>query len=255
MVGNIRIFYAFARSGGTLLNQLLGVHPDCLVLSEVNPAASYKSITAQAIEWLELLGEQEANWFEGLGYSEKIAVLAERAEHKGKMLIVRDWPTVNFLHSTAGDTIDATQLMEQRLYLQRNDRPLTEIALTRRSYGVYNSMVKNFSQFKHLGEDEFAESYIRYAEAIKEFKIFHMEDLQQKPATIISEILSHLKIPPCDPANLVDSFSDFLKCTGDNTLEFASSRDAGRIVKPEHVQRSDGANDLLRQADRILGYE
>ena len=94
---SVAVFISFARSGGTLVNKLLGVHPDCLVLSEVNPAASYKPVARQAFEWLGLVTEQETEAFGRLGYSAQLAELSRRAAQGHKRLVVRDWVTVNFL--------------------------------------------------------------------------------------------------------------------------------------------------------------
>ena len=110
--------YSFARSGGTLVNQLLGVHPQCLVLSEVNPASSVKPITEQAVEWLRLLNGKEINEFSSMPYHQKISLLHERAESENKKLIIRDWVSVNFLQNSAGDVKPSGKL-EQAFYLKR----------------------------------------------------------------------------------------------------------------------------------------
>src|SRR5437763_195444 len=106
------VVYSFARSGGTLANQLLGVHPDCLVLSEVNPAASVKSVAAQAADWLGLAAAPKE--LSALPYREQVRTLAQRALVAGKRLVIRDWVTVNFLPGTSAQTVPSGEL-EQAL--------------------------------------------------------------------------------------------------------------------------------------------
>jgi hypothetical protein len=255
----IPVIYSFARSGGTLVNQLLGVHPQCLVLSEVNPTASYKSIVEQAVEWLELVETHEVEEFSHLPYQQKIITLHQRSAEHGKRLIVRDWVTVNFLPECAGDLIIPSGQLEQKLYLEHAGFESMPLVIVRRSAAVYESIKQNFLHLRNLKIEVFAESYLEYARAVTAFPRIHMETLRAQPDITLKKILQWLDLNPDDSRALIKNFHDFKNCTGNTTLQATSESANARQILPPEVLNSPppvftGSHPALAEADRLLNY-
>ncbi len=252
----IPVIYSFARSGGTLVNQLLGVHPDCLVLSEINPAASYKPIFEQAVEWLGLLEEKEVDGFSFLPYHEKIKFLYDRAMVQKKNLVVRDWVTVNFLHGSAGKDIMPSGHLEQDLYLKRAGFQSVPLVITRKGEAVFKSIKSNFIELAELEMIDFAKSYLAYARAVSTFPIIHLEDLRSQPDTVLIKILNRFNLRSDVIDSLIQSFFTFKNCTGNVSLKGDNnSASAQKILPPDLASASLPTHPALIEANGILGYE
>lgn len=255
----IPIIYSFARSGGTLVNQLLGTHPQCLVLSEVNPTASYKSIVEQAVGWLGLVASHEVDEFSHLPYQQKIITLHHRSAEHGKRLIVRDWVTVNFLPECAGDRITPSGQLEQKLYLEHAGFELMPLVVARRSVAVYESIKQNFLHLRNLKIEVFAESYLEYARAVTGFPKIHIESLRAQPDMVLKKILKWLDLNPDDSRELIRNFHDFKNCTGNTTLRASRESATARQILPPEILSSNathftGSHPALAEADRLLSY-
>jgi len=250
----IPVIYSFARSGGTLVNQLLGVHPQCMVLSEINPAASFKSITEQALEWLGLLNEKEADEFESTPYHQKILFLHKLAARENKKLIIRDWVSINFLPGTAGD-IKPSRELEQIYYLKRAGLKPLPLVIARKGEAVYKSIRENFPNMASLSLKSFSEAYLRYACAVADFPKIHLENLRSQPEAILEEILNRFKLASDKNSMLLENFFNFKNCTGNVSLKKGNkSASAKTILPPEnHIQSK--SNPELTEANKILGYD
>jgi hypothetical protein len=259
LLRTIPVFHSFARSGGTLVNQLLGVHPQCLVLSEVNPAASFKPVAEQAHEWLGLVPAHEVPAFAGRPYREQIAILDERAAAAGKRLIVRDWVTVNFLPGAAREHTVPSGLLEQELYLERAALRPVPLVVARRSAAVYRSIRDSFAHLHDLAVELFAASYLRYARSVAAFPRVHLEKLRAKPSESLGEILRVFGLDDSGRETLLQSFHGYRRCTGNVTLQGQSeSAAATRILPPEAAARGDArdpTHPAMAEADGILGYD
>lgn len=259
-MNRIPVFYSFARSGGTLVNQLLGAHPQCLVLSEVNPAASYKSIAEQAVEWLGLIAAHEVEDFSYMPYHRQINLLYTRAAVQGKQLIIRDWVTVNFLAGSAGNNVVPSGQIEQELYLEYAGFESVPLIIARRGAAVYGSIKHNFSHLQDLEEKVFAEAYLEYARAVAKFPKIHMEALRAHPDTTLLEILRRFDLVSHHRSSLLQNFHDFRSCTGNTTLQVSSeSASARQILPPETLVSQEttltDTYQTLDEADRLLGYD
>lgn len=255
----IPVIYSFARSGGTLVNQLLGVHPQCLVLSEVNPAASYKPIVEQAVEWLGLVAANEASEFSRLPYSRQVMSLYDRAAEQGKSLIVRDWVTINFLPGCAGECIKPSGQLEQELYLERAGFKLLPLVISRRSAAIYRSIKQNFMHLQNLDIEIFKKTYLEYARAVSRFQKIHLEDLRANSDTTLIDILKQFNLDSGEWKSLLQEFHAFKNCTGNTTLPILTESAAAReILPPEELVSQEMAKSdtppLLVEADRLLGY-
>jgi len=249
----IPVLYSFARSGGTLVNQMLGTHPDCLVLSEVNPAASYMPVVEQAVQWLHLVELHEAPSVAALPYRRQIALLRERAAAKGKVLVVRDWVTPNFLRGSAGG-VEPSGRLEQALYLEREGLEPQPLVVTRRANAVYRSIGKNFSHLAELTLDTFADAYLAYAHAVARLPRLQMEAIRRAPQEGVERLFAHFRLDVAAVSAVLRDFHEFRQCTGNTTLEGnGGSSDARTVLPPEEVAAS--THPQLAEADRLLGYD
>lgn len=253
----IPVMYAFARSGGTLINQILGASPQCLVLSEINPAGSVISIETQASEWLDLLRPEEVKWFKKLTYVEKISFLSEKAKKAKKVLVIRDWPTLNFLPGIFQYPIDPSELLEQQLYLESHGFLIQSFVICRRSDRVFESIQKNFQHLKELKIEIFSDAYLNYAKSASFSPVFQLEKLCQNPKQVIAKILSTIQLNE-DVGYLLSNFYKFQKCTGNNSLGVPSLSSQAKDIfidigngLPGNVFRTD----KMKEADKLFGYE
>lgn len=249
----IPVLYSFARSGGTLANQLLGTHPQCLVLSEVNPAGSYKPVTEQAIEWLGLAAPREAAHLSSMPYRRLIAELRERAAARGRALVVRDWVTANFLPDTAPRVVPSGTL-EQAIYLERAGLEPIALVVSRRAAAVYRSIVTNFSHLGGLTVEAFGEAYLAYARAVAHLPRLHMESLRADPESGVRRLFESFGLDTAPVPDVLRDFHEFRKCTGNNTLEGrGGSADARSVIPPETPPAI--THPALAEADTLLGYD
>jgi hypothetical protein len=255
-VASLPVLISFARSGGTLVNQLLGVHPDCLVLSEVNPAGSCKPVADQAVEWLGLVAADEGDAFRGWPYRRQIAALEQRAAGRGKRLVVRDWVTINFLRGASAESVAPSGQLEQLIYLEAAGLAAKPVVVARRAREVHRSIRRSFRHMADLPLEDFADAYSAYARDVAGFPIVHLEQLRARPAESAARLLTILDLPPTDVERLLARFPSFDRCTGNNTLAVESaSAGADRVLPPEPDADWGAASDpRLAEADALLGY-
>lgn len=255
----IPILFSFARSGGTLVNQLLGVHPDCLVLSEVNPAGSVISLAAQASDWVGLIGPGEVEAFEALPYSRQIDLLNELATSTGKTLVIRDWVTVNYLSGVNGIEMMPSGLLEQFIYLTHAGYAIQPLVITRKAAAVYRSIRLNFAQLASLSVEDFALSYLAYARAVSDFPRVSLESLQTEPREALMHVLKTLLLSTTHVDRQLKEFANFQRCTGNNTLVEPVATTHSRQIAPTSHAPVSGADfarsPAFAEADRLMGYE
>ena len=254
----IPVFYCFARSGGTLLNQCLGITEGNLVLSEVNPHISCRSIEQQAHEWLGLLTSDERVVFSRLPYAQKIRQLHDRARSQKTQLILRDWCTVNFLARTAADETEPSGVLEQPFYLSTVGLTPRALVFTRRASAVYASIRENFPQLHKLDLNEFAEAYLEYARAVADLPIFKLEDFTVNPTEVMAAIAERLGVPVAK--DFKKRYRNFQHCTGNNLIWPPPRSLKAESINPrvEKQRQSDSLANAqhpkLGEADSIFGY-
>ena len=255
----IPIIYAYPRSGGTLVNRCLGSMPDNLILSEINPLGSVVSVPQQAQQWLNLLGEEELDSFNHQPYGQQILLLAKKAKESKQHLIIRDWVAANFIHNPSKENIlTPSFFLEQTLYLTHYGLTPSSVAIARRAADVYESITRTFP-YLQLDVQSFGEGYVTYAEAVKDYAIFHYETLCQDPQSQIRLICETLDINY--DADFIHKFYEFDRCTGDNDLKKSSRGGQIKEIKlfPSPLESQsyiEAQNDEnCRRADQLLGYE
>lgn len=256
----IRVIYNFARSGGTLLNKILGQHPDCIILSEISPCWAIKPLTDQALDWFGLIHAEEKAEFSAWPYTKQITLLDARATASGRHLVIRDWTTVSYLNTEKPRYRPASRVLEQEIYLQSAGYDILAVVLARRSVEVYHSMKTTFRNFQDLRPLEFLRGYLPYCRSVSRRKVFYLEDLQQNPVKITQSILQSLDLPLDNVEAMVASFNATVTCTGNNTLKsFRPSSSAQQIFSTKQKHRSVCHADISHKklfalADKILGY-
>ncbi|MBT9313005.1 hypothetical protein [Leptothoe kymatousa] len=252
----IPVYYAFARSGGTLLNRCLGGISGNIVLSEINPYLSVLDIDRQAIDWFDLVSKADYESFLGKNYVEKILYLNHCAQATHRRLIIRDWVSVNFLSNVAIGAFPS-KVLEQDLYLKQGGVNPIGIVFSRRAETVLASIKRTFQQFSEISTDDFASAYLSYAAAVSKFPIFHYEDFCENPSSVLQRICSKLDAF-YDPI-FVDKFHTYHQCTGDNNPgQEPSKYHLGMIavsgqVESELIEYSK--NEKIQEANLLLGYE
>ncbi|NMF85924.1 sulfotransferase family protein [Nodosilinea sp. P-1105] len=256
---NLSVFYTFARSGGTLINRCLSCIPGNLVLSEVNPHGSPISISYQAHKWLELLSDSEVLTFERLTYTEKISYLSQRSVCRGANLIIRDWPTLNFLDNVIPSSLlEPSLVLEQELYLNYAQLKHQAIVICRQAADIYDSLKRNFCNFENLTVEVFSERYLEYAKSIVGYKIVHYETFCTNPKDTCQNICQMLSINYDE--RFLEDFYKFYQCTGDNLLHHPPRGVQLKDIRPlesrvdsiYYIQAK--ANKNCQTADDMLGY-
>lgn len=256
---HLPIFYAFARSGGTLINRCLGSIPGNIVLSEVNPYYSVISVEKQAKDWFSLISDTEYESLLGHSYIHKVQHLAMAASASGKKLIIRDWVTVNFLADVLGNGLFVSSgLLEQEIYLTHYGFVTHPIVISRYSADVYDSVIRTFKQFQSLSVKDFGTAYLEYAKSVFQYPIFHYEDICREPETYIEKICKVLDIN-YDPS-FQNTFFEFEACTGDTRQPQVSRGKYMKTIAPLSSNTDSEAyiaalqDENCKQADKLLGY-
>lgn len=259
-MSELPVIYAFARSGGTLVNRCLGAIHGNFVLSEVNPHGSVVSLATQARDWLHLITEQQFSTFSQRSYGEQVRYLFDAAQQRNAYLIIRDWTSVNFLNNTVpGGYLLPSQVLEQNIYLRRYGFTPRSVVVTRRAADVYESLTRSFEQFRSLPVEEFGAAYLAYAKQVCHYPIVHYEQICIDPEAKIREICNLLAVN-YDPAFLTN-FNSFDRCTGDNLLQHPSRGAQLDTIKPIKSNRESAfyiaasLNQACREVDNLFRYE
>ena len=251
---DLSIYYAFARSGGTLLNRCLGCVSGNLVLSEVNPHQSVMPVEQQAHQWLGLIDEEEHGALQAKSYAEKIRAVLGKAIDRGKQLILRDWCSVNFLPLPRPHQTQPSGVLEQPLYLERIGVRLRAIVFARRAASVYTSLA-----LPSFDLASFARAYLDYARAVYALPVFHYEAFCANPAEQFPRICQALAVPY--DSFFLHEFARFQNCTGDmanraNPTAPVNRKHIAPVSPPRSNPRYVAAlqDSLCQEADRLLGY-
>ena len=185
----LRLMICLARSGGTLLNQCLGMLPRVVMLSEVNPLGggwgalgpdSHTTPQAQAWHWYGIrLGRK--------GYSEAMAELLDHCKQRGKHLVVRDWTHVNFFQHP-GMPAPSETLMNLEVLCE--NMPVQPFAFVRNPLDVWISR-----GFPPAGD--FFRQMNRYGKALVDrgIEVFTYEEFCQKPEPTMQRLCHFLDLP------------------------------------------------------------
>jgi len=205
----IVLMECFSRSGGTLLNRIIGSLPNVVMLSEVNPLGggwgarrerSYTTPKKQALHWYGI--ELKSS-----GYRENILELNRICREKNKTLVVRDWPYVNFMPHPLNRQQPPHRLLAYEAL--QDDCELKTFALVRDCIDIW------ISQGMPVPAEDYFQRYLKYIEEIVRYGIkpFKYEDLCLRPSKTLVDICAHTGLTYSESW---ENFFRFGKVNGDN---------------------------------------
>lgn len=248
----IAVYFAFARSGGTLINQLLGCEPTSLILSEVSPQRSVMPIEEQLRQWHGMISSEDAGDFGALSYIDKIDRIHALCEASGRRLCIRDWIVINFFPGIDPFT-EPSYHPESLIYLQRAGYTVKHCAIVRKTDGLYKSLRQHIPYCSELTPETFAEIYMKYVRFVLSSgtPVFRLEDVQSSPRESTDAICAALNLK--SPESIVD-FHRYEFCTGNNSLPSKpASASAVSILRQKNDEPS--TFPTFHEIDRLLGYE
>jgi len=244
------VMVAFARSGGTVLNQCLGCLPNVLILSEVNPLCggwckrvpcSLTTVRAQAKHWYQIELHSD-------GFAESVLELEKLCNQTGKHLIVRDWPFVNFVPHEYNSWTPPNRLLT--LEALEGKCTLSPFAFVRDSIDVWIS--------RGVPVQDFFGPYLRYIRAIQDMPIFKYEDFCRDPAAIIQQICALTGLEYSDDWQNYASFQnvsgDVQATRGSRGIRQGKIGPLPRRRKPRRQIAEVNQCKEMIEANRLLGY-
>jgi hypothetical protein len=250
----------FARSGGTILNQCLGLLPRALIMSEVNPLGggkgtgpkSYRTIKSQAKNWygIELSSAED-------DFAKSALELETICRSSNKQLIIRDWTYVNFMPSKENNSNPPQRLLT--LEALQDKCNLIPFAFIRDAIDIYISFLKHI-EMSDFDLEKFFSHYLIYAKTLVDSKIpfFRYEDFTLDPENIMKNI--------CESTGLQysSSFKDFYrfnKVNGDVQFGKRSRGLRKKDIRPL-ARKAISKNQIkalnqcynMMEANRLLGY-
>jgi hypothetical protein len=229
MKRELPVLICYSRSGGTLLNRILGSLKDVIVLSEVNPWGSFKPMLEQAQEWFRLINAEEKRGLESRTFAQQIGELQKRATGQGKKIIIRDWSTANFMKGLVRDRKPSYRL-ETMIELGRSFS-LKPLVLMRDPYSTWKSNIENFGQYFDLSPQKFFCEYGKYLASVEALPRIKLEEFTSFPANYMEWICEYWNLPYIKEC--LTNFYHFAHCTGDNTLAKPIARGVGiQAVSP-----------------------
>jgi len=247
----VSVMIAFARSGGTVLNQCLGSLPDVVIMSEVNPLGggwgekqeySLTSVQEQAKHWYQIeLGSK--------GFVDSVLELEQICTENNKHLILRDWPFSNFMPHSVNDFNPPDKLLT--LEALRGKCHLVPFVFVRDAIDVWISRGMP-------PVDEFFKRYRRYIEAIHDLPAFKYEIFCRQPEEIINGICD---ITGIKYSKAWSNFQEFETVHGDiQSSQVSRGVRQGKIqplprkrVPRERIQEVNNCKDMIT-ANNLLGY-
>jgi hypothetical protein len=248
----VNIMLCFARSGGTLLNRLLGSHPDVYMLSEVNPIGVHPertgkypltSIPVQAKQWYDIEIKNE-------NFSDQILEFSKIASSKGKQIIVRDWSFICFVPTQINTFSPPNEFSILQSF--SSDIEIRCFGFVRNAIDVWLSG----RPLMHM--KTFFPAYRRYVEELIKLKvpIFTYENMCKDPEEECKKILTYLdlRIYP-----IWESFSSNKNAVGDLGRKSRGDR-IGKVKSFKRqfllpiFRKSLNTNVDMIEANRLLQY-
>ena len=126
------VLICYSRSGGTLMNRILGSLENVIVLSEVNPWGAFKPMLEQAQEWFGLINDEEKKDLQSKSFVQQVDELQKKAINRNLRLIIRDWSAANFMKGLVRKKTPSYKL--ETIEELNKSFPLQPLVLTRDPY-------------------------------------------------------------------------------------------------------------------------
>ncbi len=249
----IVVIINFARSGGTLLARVLGMLPNVILASEINPLLGV-SPAHQAINPAEALKQQMREWYSitlcGDSFLEVVSNLTQHCSRLNMNLIIRDWTFLDFRKNKLNQWNCSYQFKNIESLGKVSD--LVVFAFVRDAIDVYLS---------HGGDiNDFSEDYLLYVKKLVSLKIpiVKYENLASNPNDTVKIICGMTGI---EFSTTYQNYFTNFKCTGDT-----QSGNVSRGVRNNNISLLPrkwltkkkrmivNSCDNLMQANQLLGY-
>lgn len=255
----LRLVHHLARTGGTLISRCIGSMRHVVLLSEVHPfGIRQNNPLAQAQAWYALFDAAECRALEAAGamrFAEAIAWIERAASRRGDVLVIRDWPHLDFT-GVPWEQQPPMRLRTAEALAERFE--LVQIATVRHPLDSWLSLSAQGIMRGCLDLDRYMLGVRRFAEIAQAIGFVRYEDVCAEPTMAIAEICARLDLA-FDPS-FVDRYASWTRVTGD--LETVIDTRGGgavrvmprRPVSAALLERLADQPDY-REALRILGYE
>lgn len=210
----IAVFYALARSGGTLVSRCIASIPGLALLSEVHPDSVNSSPVKQANCWydLEVDLEKKAYYRNEDKYLEAIIKIYQACDARGLSLVIRDWPHTDFTYDFRNQAFLSLKFeLTQRKILSQYFE-LNECVLFRDPLDSYLSL-KRLHRHKKIKIENYLFGAKKFLQKAKKTKIIKYNDFCHQPYHVMPQICKHLKVP--FDKNCLVGFKDYYNVTGD----------------------------------------
>ena len=251
----LRILHVMARSGGTLVGKCLASMDEAMLLSEIHPRGlGHASPVRQAADWFDLVAPEEAARLDGQAqFPAAIALLRERAEARGRKLVLREWSHLDFY---GWPHVRESSWRSSLADMFGNDFALRRAALVRHpveqlfSVGILVSM----EGWRDLGR--FLKGYRHFAEMAAETGFVRYEDFTRDPDAALRRLCRLLDLG-FDPG-YAQRWATWDRITGDGD----ASRGGGAAQicplppwpTPPAMLARLGEREDYRRALELLGY-
>ena len=251
----VRLWLNLARSGGTLLSRCLGCMEGVMLLSEVHPlGVRVIDPAAQAAAWHSLLRPGElGRWTNGRGrYDDLIALLVERAEARGKALLLRDWSHLDFLGVPITEPGFASRSM-QLLGMKHDLRCFTTV---RHPADQWASQQRLDMLRGRVDIGVYLRGCRAFAELAAEVGFVRFEDFAREPDAGLARLCEGLGVP-FDPT-WCERYRTYARVTGDEATKAAAIgeiRPARRHALEPDIAAVFAASEDYAETCRLLGYD
>ena len=241
-----------------MLTRCLGCMSKLVVLSEVHPAAlKHTNPVRQAHEWFALISAPERAAFErpGADFSEFITLVEQRARHKGKRLVLRDWAHIDYVGVPYGAPTNRPALLNA---LAPRFELHTAVTV-RHPLDQWLSLVTLDVVRGRLTPEDYLRAVRAFSEQIADAPFTRFEDFTRQPMIEARKLCERLGVP-FDPTFL-SRWHAYEKVTGDRK-EHASRGSARKQITPMERRETDPAlletfraSEDYRAICELLGYE
>jgi hypothetical protein len=236
------LMLCYARSGGTLLNQILGMLPDTIVLSEVSPYGGGWGVLKD--KSATTIAEQLKSWYEieiDKGeFKYELSQTVEYCKINNKNLVVRDWSFASFTPIKKNNFKPPMKLSSLEIYTQQT-KELKTFALVRHPLDVWISRGERET-------DEFLSAYGAFINEITALgiKTFKYENLCSDPHSTVKTLCDFLNIKYSDD---VLKFSKFKRVNGDVQSKVGVER---HFSETEKIERRIKTPQSLTRMVKLL---
>ena len=241
-----------------MLTRCLGCMDKIVLLSEVHPRAmKHTNPVWQAQEWFGLISKGERSAFErpGASFVEFVALVEQRARHKGKRLVLRGWDHIDFIGVPYSAPTNRATLMETL----SPEFDLSVAVSVRHPLDQWLSLNKLDVIRGVLTPEAYLKGVRAFSEQVQGEPLMKFEDFTRAPMLEARTLCERLGAP-FDPG-FMTRWHAYEKVTGDRK-EHASRGSGRKQIKP--LERRDVEGALLERfrasedykfSCELLGYE